>query len=147
MVPLNKNRKNVERGDAILEFAAALPLFILLLAGIGIFSWLFWAQAAADVAAIRGLKEASLNRGGDATSPGSGAASFRSSMGALTGSRTAGAVGDAHVSVSGAERMVNLAVTGSVQLLFGPLSSSFNFGGGGAGRVWRFWPGPPDPWE
>ncbi len=147
MVPIHKKRKNLERGDTILEFAAALPLFILLLAGIGIFSWLFWAQAAADVAAIRGLKEASLNRGGDAISPGSGAASFRSSMGFLTGSRTAGAVGDANVSVSGTERMVHFDVTGSVRLSFGPLNSIFNFGGGGAGRMWRFWPGPPNPWE
>jgi hypothetical protein len=72
MVRVDKNRKNLERGDAILEFAAALPLFILLLAGIGIFSWLFWAQAAADVAAMRALQEASVNRGADAINPGAG---------------------------------------------------------------------------
>jgi hypothetical protein len=147
MVRVDKNRKNLERGDAILEFAAALPLFILLLAGIGIFSWLFWAQAAADVAAMRALQEASVNRGADAINPGAGAKSFQSSIGTLTGGRTAGAVGGASVSTNAARRMVHLNVAGSVRLSFGPLESLFNFGGGGAGRMWRFWPGPPNPWE
>ncbi len=147
MVRVDKNRKNLDRGDAILEFAATLPLFILLLAGIGIFSWLFWAQAAADVAAIRALQEASVNRGADTINPGAGAKSFRSSMGALTSERTAGAVGGASISTSAAKRMVHLNVTGSARLSFGPLEGLFNFGGGGAGRMWRFWPGPPDPWE
>ncbi len=138
MVTRNTKRKNLERGDTVMEFAAALPLFLLLMAGIGIFAWVFWAQAAADVAAIRGLKDAST---------GSGSSSFESSMNALTNGKTAGAVGGADVSVSDSQRMVNLDVAGSIRLLFGPLDSVFNFGGGGAGRLWRFWPGPPSPWE
>ncbi len=138
MVQHNKKHKINERGDTILEFAAALPLFILLLAGIGIFAWVFWAQAAADVAAIRGLKDAST---------GSGSGSFESSMNALTNAKTAGAVGGADVSANESQRMVNLDVAGSIRILFGPLDSIFNFGGGGAGRMWRFWPGPPSPWE
>ncbi len=134
----NHKQKINEHGDTVLEFAAALPLFLLLLAGIGIFAWVFWAQAAADVAAVRALNDAST---------GAGSGSFASSLSALTNGQTAGAVGGANVSTNTGQRMVNLDVTGSIRLLFGPLDSLFNFGGGGAGRMWRFWPGPPSPWE
>lgn len=144
----SKNKThNYERGDTILEFAAALPLFLLLLGGIGVFAWVFWAQAAADIAATRALQMGSLNRGGDATSPAAGAAFFQSSMEFLTGSKTSAAVGRPALSTGESGRMLRFDVTGQARLAFGALDSLFKFGGGGAGRTWRFWPGPPDPWE
>jgi hypothetical protein len=146
MQPVKKKR-NPERGDTVLEFAVVLPLFLLLLGGIGLFAWAFWAQAAADVAASRALQAGSLNRGGDAVSPGAGIPSFQQSLRALTGGQTAGAVGSPEVSASPSQRLLHLDVLGQIRLLFGPLDSLFQFGGGGAGRLWRFWPGPPSPWE
>jgi hypothetical protein len=136
-----------QAGDAVLEFAAALPLFLLLISGIVIFAWLFWAQAAADIAAVRALKEGAANRGGELVDPGAGASSFSDSMGFLTGPRTAGLIGEAQVSVQEGRRAVQFGVSGSVNLKFGPLEGAYSFGGGGFGRLWRFWPGPPEGWE
>ncbi len=147
MQSLKKKRCYFERGDTILEFTAALPLFLLLIGGIAIFAWAFWAQAAADIAASRAVNEGSFNQGGDSISPAIGSSSFQRSMGFLTGDRTAGVVGEPIVSASESQHMVQFHVIGSIQLLFGPLDSLFKFGGGGAGRMWRFWPGPPSPWE
>jgi hypothetical protein len=138
---------NPEAGDAVLEFAAALPLFLLLIGGIVIFTWLFWAQAAADIAAVRALKEGTVNQGGEAVDPGAGVSSFSDSMGFLTGPRTAGVIGEAQVSAQEGRRAVQFGVNGSVNLKFGPLEGAYSFGGGGFGRLWRFWPGPPEGWE
>jgi hypothetical protein len=141
-----KNTKT-DAGDAVLEFAAALPLFLLLIGGIVIFAWLFWAQAAADIAAVRALKEGTANQGGEAVDPGAGVRSFSDSMGFLTGPRTAGIIGEAQVSTQEGRRAVQVGVHGSVNLKFGPLEGAYSFGGGGFGRLWRFWPGPPEGWE
>lgn len=138
---------NPEAGETVLEFAASLPLFMLVIAGIVMFAWLFWAQAVADIASVRALKEGSLNRGGESINPELGSAFFSQSIGTLTGTRTSGVIGEAAFTSSFPDRSMKVNINGSVQFDFGPLSSLFNFGGGGAGRIWRFWSGPPDPWE
>lgn len=137
-------RSRAEAGETVLEFAAALPLFLLLVAGIVLFAWLFWAQAVADIAAVRALKEGTVNRGG-AADPAAGSAFFADAMGTLTGSQTSGAVGD--VQVAAGERTLQFGVAGTADLSFGPIDTVYTFGGGGFGRLWRFWPGPPEGWE
>ena len=139
--------KTTEAGETVLEFAAALPLFMLVVGGIVMFAWLFWAQAAADIASVRALKEGSINRAGDNINPGWGTAYFSQSTSNLTGARTSGVIGEAVFSEYFPERSVRANINGSAQMNFGPIASLFNFGGGGAGRIWRFWSGPPDPWE
>jgi len=147
MKAISIRRKKKEAGETVLEFAAAMPLFTLILAGIVMFAWLFWAQAVADIASVRALKEGSINRGVDSVNPAYGTAFFTDSTFALTGGRTSGVIGNAGVTPSIPERTVQLRVNGMVSLDFGPIASLFRFGGGGAGRMWRFWPGPPDTWE
>jgi Flp pilus assembly protein TadG len=142
----HKRKRNTEAGSTTLEFAAALPLFLLLVGGIGIFAWLYWAQAAAGIAAVRGLREGSISRG-ETVDPALGRSFFESSMGSLTGPRTAGTVGAAETWADDSRRSVAFGVGGAVHLKFGPLDSVYTFGGGGFGRQWRFWPGPPDGWE
>lgn len=141
---MKRTRNKWEAGETVLEFAAALPLFLLLVAGIVLFAWLFWAQAAADIAAVRALKEGTVNRGG-ASDPAAGSAFFADAMGSLTGGQTAGAVGD--VQAAAGERTLQFGVAGTAHLSFGPLDTVYTFGGGGFGRLWRFWPGPPEGWE
>lgn len=140
-------RKRSERGDTILEFAASLPLLLVLFFTLGAAVWTFWAQAVADVSAARAVREASFNRGGDIVLPGEGTASFAASTGYLTGDLTAGVIGSP--SVSGLEdfRMVVLQVLGSQEISFGPINTGYTFNGGAASRKWRFYSGPPDPWE
>lgn len=139
-----QKRRRAEAGETVLEFAAVLPLFLLLVAGIVMFAWLFWAQAAADIAAVRALKEGSLSRG-VGPDPGAGTAFFSEAMNRLTGGRTAVTVGDVQA-VTG-ERTLQFEVSGAAQLSFGLLEADYIFGGGGFGRLWRFWPGPPNGWE
>jgi hypothetical protein len=141
-----KRKRKTGSGSTTLEFAASLPLFLLLVGGIGIFAWLFWAQAATGIAAVRGLREGSLARG-ESVDPVLGQTFFAGSMGSLTGPRTSGTVGAADTWADDSRRGVSFGVAGSVDLAFGPLEGAYTFGGGGFGRQWRFWPGPPEGWE
>jgi hypothetical protein len=138
--------RHTERGSTALEFAAALPLFLLLVSGIGIFAWLFWTQTAADIAAVRGLREGSIGRG-ESVDPALGKSFFTGSIAFLTGPRTSGTVGAAEIWADDSRRGVSFDVGSSLRLKFGPLESAYSFGGGGFGRQWRFWPGPPQGWE
>jgi hypothetical protein len=140
-------RHTGERGDTVLEFAAVLPLLLILFAAIGMYAWLFWAQAAADIAAVQALREGVLNRGGDQLNPGEASTFFQQSIQVLGGENTAVQLGEVRVQSNTGQRAVSLRVSGSTAMQFGPLDLGYTFGGGGYGRMWKFFGGPPDPWE
>jgi TadE-like protein len=140
-------RREGESGDTILEFAAALPLLMLLFFTLGAAVWTFWSQAAADAAAAQAAREAAFNRGGDLVLVSAGASSFSESTAYLTGERTASAVGGAGIAPMEDFRMVVLQVLGGQEIRFGPIQTGYTFNGGAASRLWRFYSGPPDPWE
>jgi len=137
------------RGDTIFEFAAVLPLFLIMFGGIGIFGWLYWADSISSVAAARSIRESTLNRdNGTNISPGAGTSKFTSSVNFLGGNRTGGEIGGASISIDEGRRMVVLRVNGSTTISFGPLQSDFGFNAGGASRMEKFFPGPPiNGWE
>ena len=135
------------RGSSILEFAASLPLFLILLAAFGFAVWTFWAQTAADVAAVRAVREASFNRGGDIVLPLAGFGYYNQSVATLTGGRTAARISDPQVNHHPDFRMLTFTFWGSGDTHFGPLTGTHAFAGGSAGRWWIFYAGPPDPWE
>ena len=141
------NKKKSERGDQMLKFVLTTPFMLILLAALGFIPWLFWAQIVADVSAARGLRESSLNRGGDTVVISAGYGEFASSIGGLVGGKTAGTLGSPEIKANPVQRMVSFIVTGSTQWQFGPLGGGYRFGGGGAGRIHNFYAGPPDPWE
>ena len=140
-------KKRSERGSEILEFAAALPLFLILMAAIGGTVWISWAQAVDDVVMSRAIREASFNRGGNAVSPSMGPAYFSGNTAFLAGGQTAGAIGGATAASISNFRMVVMEAVGGAQWGFGPLAGSYEFSSGSAGRYWIFYGGPPDPWE
>jgi hypothetical protein len=127
--------------------AAALPMLLVLFGGFGGIIWMMWAQTVADIAAVRALRAASFNRGINLVSPGSGYEFFGESTSYLAGGNTASTLGQPAIVTDGIFRMVRLSVRGSTSWSFGPLIGQYSFGGGGAGRYWIFYPGPPAPWE
>jgi len=136
-----------EQGSEILEFAAAMPLFLILMAAIGGAVWISWAQAVSDVVMSRAIREATFNRGGNKVSPGLGPAYFADNSAFLAGGETAGSLGGATATSIGNFRMVVMEAVGGTQWSFGPLAGGYDFTSGSAGRYWIFYGGPPDPWE
>lgn len=142
-----KINTNHEQGDVMVEFAIALPIFIILMAAIGWGAWLSFTQNAADISAILALREGSFNRGENTVLTQAGPGYFTERLPAHVGPESASYVGVPQVQHLSDFRMVTLQVNGNVDFSFGPLTANHNYGGGGAGRFWLFYPGPPDPWE
>ena len=136
-----------EKGDTFVEFAGTLPFMMILFASVGFAAWLFWAQAAADAAAVSGIRASSMYRGNGRVYPGMGYEEFEEALEVLAGRSTSGVIGTPSIETNRAFRYVRLFVTGGTEWDFGPLSGEFSFGGGGATRLHNFYPGPPDPWE
>lgn len=139
--------RNSEKGDAILEFAGTLPFMMIMFVAVGFSAWLFWVQAAADAAAVSGIRESSMYRGNGRVYPSMGYDKFSDSVEVLAGRSASGLIGSPSIETNRVYRYVRLLVKGGTEWNFGPLSGSFSFGGGGATRLHNFYPGPPDPWE
>lgn len=142
-----RNGRNLEQGDAMVEFAIALPIFIILMAAIGWGAWLSFTQNAADISAILAIREGSFNRGENTVLVQAGPGFFAERLPTHVGSKSASYVGVPQAQHLSDFRMVTLAVNGTVEFIFGPISANHDYGGGAAGRYWLFYPGPPDPWE
>lgn len=138
--------KQSERGE-ILEFVGVLGftffIFIWYIGG----ALIGWSQIVADLAAIVAVEEGTILRGENHYSPQMGASFFADTTSKISGSTAASAIGQPAFSPKPATRFVQVSVVGGVDWNFGPLRGDYTYGGGGAGRIHNFFPGPPDPWE
>ena len=130
----------------MLEFAIVFPVFAMLAASMGLFTWLFFAQVAADMSGIRAVREGSINRGVRSYSPASSFSYYKDAAEGLAGG-TASIFGSPDVRTNETMRLLRVLTTGGTDLDFAGFGTSYNFGGGGSSRINLFWPGPPAPWE
>jgi len=141
-----RNRAIAEKGDAILEFAAALPLFILILGLTGIFAWAAWAQGASAMITAEAVREAGMNRNGEVY-PEVGGEIFSTGIYSLLGSKTGSLIGFPAITANPTQHQVTLDLTNTGDVMFGILGLTFEWAGGGSARMQNFYPGPPDTWE
>lgn len=135
-----------ERGE-VMEFVGVLAftffVFIWYIGG----SIVSWSQIVADLAAIVAVEEGTVLRGDNFFAPQLGSAMFLDTTSSISGSTAVGAIGQPAFSHQPQTRSMRVSVVGGVDWNFGPLTGSYTYGGGGAGRIHNFFPGPPDPWE
>lgn len=130
-----------QRGQGLLEWTVALPLFLLLCAGIAFYAWTWWNQVSAAAAIHDGVYIAAIKRG----DMGAGYGRIREMLNASVGSFS-----DQYsirLTQSGGMRSVSGEISNphSVKLpflgrrLFNIRASSFQ-------RAERFYGGPPQGW-
>ena len=135
-----------EKGE-ILEFIGVLTFtffVVIWYLGGGLIGW---SQLVADLASIVAVEEATLLRGDNSYAPQMGGALFLDTTSRISGSGASSAIGVPNIEAIPLQRMVQVSVTGGLDWNFGPLQGGYSYGGGGAGRIHNFFPGPPDPWE
>ncbi|MGD2026419.1 MAG: hypothetical protein PVI99_01270 [Anaerolineales bacterium] len=138
--------KESEKGE-ILEFVGVLAFIFF------VFTWYIggtligWSQIVADLAAIAAVEEATVLRGDNFYSPQFGSMMFQDTTSKISGSSAAAAIGSPAFFPKPTNRFVEVSVVGGIDWNFGPLRGAYTYGGGGAGRIHTFFPGPPDPWE
>jgi hypothetical protein len=135
-----------EKGSSLFEAALGLPIFMILVATTLFLGWLMWTQGVASMSATYAVREAGMGRGNNAAAPSAGFSQYKFLTRTLGGG-SAEVIGDPVVNVNKSWRMVRLFPTGSTTWSFGPLFGSYEFDGGGAYRIHKFYPGPPRPWE
>lgn len=129
------------RGQGLVEWTVALPVFLMLCAGIAFYAWTWWNQTSAATAIHDGTYAAAIQGGNTGTGYGRIRSMLNASVGNFTGSYTIrlSKVGGMR-SVSGAisnPSAITLPFLG--RMLFGIRASSFQ-------RAERFYGGPPHGW-
>lgn len=141
-----KKAKPGEKGDAIIEFAAALPLFIMIIGLTGIFAWASWSQGASAMITAEAVREAGLNRNGE-VNPEVGGEIYTTGIYSLLGSKTGSLVGFPSITANPTQRQVSLDLSTTENMIFGIMGLAFEWAGGGSSRMQNFYPGPPESWE
>jgi len=130
-----------ESGQAALEFAVVLPLFLMLIFAAISFSIYWYQQAAAAIAS-----SSAARRGGIENSTGVAQSEFAEMLSILSASELAGS---SSIAVDPQRRSVivrtNTRFSGSYVPFLGDLDLAIR--SASMSRLWRFYPGPPDPWE
>lgn len=135
-------KRKAESGQAITEFAIAIPIFMAAVIFIIGASWIVFTQLTADYSAFAGARAGTINRG-EVALPWLAPGVFDQKVSVVAGPRTKQAIGAPSLSVDAA-RFLRLQDTTHFDLgLFGHLQ----LGAGAAPRLQQFFPGPPDPWE
>jgi hypothetical protein len=139
-------RGSGEQGQSLLEIAVVFPLFVLVILAIGAVAWTFWVQAASAIASQEAARHAAY-RAGDAFDPTAGYGPFSEAMSGITGSTSAGYIGNPEIVVDPATRSVRVLVSRGATFTTPATSAEYTFMSGTFTRIMQFFGGPPDPWE
>jgi hypothetical protein len=135
-----------ESGQSLLEIAVVFPLFVLVILAIGAVAWTFWVQAASAIASQEAARHAAY-RAGDTFDPTAGYGPFSEAMSGITGSTSAGYIGNPEIVVDPATRSVRILVSRGATFTTPATSAEYTFMSGTFTRIMQFFGGPPDPWE
>ena len=134
------------KGQALLEVAVTFPVFVLIILAIGAVIWTFWVQAASAIASQEAARAAAYRVGED-YDPAAGYGLFAETMVGITGSTSAGYIGNPQITVNPLTRSLQISLDRGVSFSSPAVSSDYAFRAGTFTRIMKFFGGPPDPWE
>ena len=97
------------KGQALLEVAVTFPVFVLIILAIGAVIWTFWVQAASAIASQEAARAAAY-RVGDVYDPTAGYGLFAETMAGITGSTSAGYIGNPQITVNPSTRSLQISL-------------------------------------